>query len=71
MQLEIEDHIAEELFELLQELINRAKENGETVVISYVAPLLVMYGKAYIAALDMPKSRKKLLSTKFVRKYSR
>ena len=71
LNLEIEHAIAEEVFEILQELINRAKENGDYNVIAYIAPILVKYGQAYINAKPGPKKRNRLLSKEFVRKYSR
>ncbi len=47
-KLEIEEGICEEIFEVLQELINRAKANHDDVVLCYVVPLLQAFGESLI-----------------------
>lgn len=69
LKLKLEEVIADEIFEVLQELINRAKENKEPIIISYIAPLLVKYGQALIEAKPKQKRSSPLLGKKYLRQF--
>lgn len=48
--LELDESVADDIFEIFQELISRAKENHDDTVLSYSAPIFIAFGKALIQA---------------------
>lgn len=59
IKLLLPEPVADDVFDILNELVARAKEDGNHTIISYVAPIMVLYSKALIDA--KPKQRKRPL----------
>lgn len=57
MKLTLDEETADEIFEIFQELIYRAKENGDTSVLLYVGPINLKYCRALIEAKGQKKKK--------------
>lgn len=56
LTLKISEALGDELFEILQEIINRAKCNRDDTVMLYVTPILMEYGESLIKAKGYTKA---------------
>lgn len=70
LTLKISEDDADNIFEILHALLDRAKENGDAVVLSYAAPVIVAFGTALINAKGKPKHRNTLLKFKKTSKFN-
>ena len=59
LKIELEDTDADDVFEILQELVNRAKEAQDDVVLVFIIPRLMRYGEALINAKRKAKITKR------------
>jgi diacylglycerol kinase len=57
--LNLPEEIADSVFEVLEEIMRRAKDAGDDAVAIYVGPIFLAYGQALAKA--KPKRRSKIL----------
>lgn len=69
LKIQLEESVADEIFCLLQEIIDYSKEKKDITIIKYVAPILIVYGEALIEAKPGKKRQQPLLDLKRMRKY--